>query len=261
MSRPALERWLVAHFLKLALPFPRAVAGDELVYAPLNMTTFFRLVGHVADLGYPAHWLSALLSSLCKGEITTTARAPRAVIMGSGSVGAMHKPRVMCFGPFAVEFAVLLSVWRHLLPFSLQLSGATLPYLSAVRQYHVSFSRQQVRMATAMGVPHFALFLGRPGLLDHQNLRDLLLDDELGDNSQTAATLRRAEPPSVHVVSVFSWNAKTATADSWFDEAVMAGMQSEGDWVAYIWRTDTWHVGLGPVPLKDGGVTAGMSWC
>lgn len=74
LSQPDLERWLHAHLLKLCLPYPRPPWGSAPVYAPLNLTTFLRLVVHRHGLGYPAQWLSGVLEDVCEGAITTTAR-------------------------------------------------------------------------------------------------------------------------------------------------------------------------------------------
>ncbi|KAJ3954397.1 hypothetical protein N0V92_009090 [Colletotrichum tropicale] len=56
MSRSALERWLYLHLLKICLPYHRPKLSDRPVHAPLNLTTFLRIVGHMHDVGYPAHW-------------------------------------------------------------------------------------------------------------------------------------------------------------------------------------------------------------
>ncbi|KAK7975788.1 hypothetical protein PG989_014251 [Apiospora arundinis] len=63
MPQPQLAKWLHAHFLKICLPYKRGRAFD-LVDAPLNLTVFIRLLIHVAELGYPAHWLSKLVGEL-----------------------------------------------------------------------------------------------------------------------------------------------------------------------------------------------------
>ncbi|KAK6845943.1 hypothetical protein PG987_001131 [Apiospora arundinis] len=63
MPQPQLAKWLHAHFLKICLPYKRGRAFD-LVDAPLNLTVFIRLLIQVAELGYPAHWLSKLVGEL-----------------------------------------------------------------------------------------------------------------------------------------------------------------------------------------------------
>lgn len=78
MPQDKFLHWLHSHFLKLCLPFPRSKGdGDPtMVFAPLNLTAFLRLVMHVSELGYPAHWISNLMESILSGQITTTARPP-----------------------------------------------------------------------------------------------------------------------------------------------------------------------------------------
>ncbi|KAJ0329692.1 hypothetical protein COL922a_012788 [Colletotrichum nupharicola] len=51
MSRSALERSLYLHLLKICLPYPRPKLSDRPVHAPLNLTTFLRIVGHMHDVG------------------------------------------------------------------------------------------------------------------------------------------------------------------------------------------------------------------
>ncbi|KAG0146775.1 hypothetical protein CROQUDRAFT_106917 [Cronartium quercuum f. sp. fusiforme G11] len=68
--------WLYTQFMKLCHPYPRPKFDQALVYAPLNMTVFLRLVGLVSELGYPAHWLSKLIDSILSVKIITTARPP-----------------------------------------------------------------------------------------------------------------------------------------------------------------------------------------
>ncbi|CCC08308.1 hypothetical protein SMACR_01856 [Sordaria macrospora] len=40
-----------------------------------------RLISQLHELGYPAHWVSGILSSICEGTITTTTRAPTAEVI------------------------------------------------------------------------------------------------------------------------------------------------------------------------------------
>lgn len=78
MPQTKFFHWLHSHFLKFCLPYPRCRGdGDpKLIYSPLNMTMFLRLVMHVSELGYPAHWISNLIEAILSGKITTTARPP-----------------------------------------------------------------------------------------------------------------------------------------------------------------------------------------
>ncbi|KAI0972462.1 hypothetical protein F4678DRAFT_61104 [Xylaria arbuscula] len=81
LPREKLFYWLYSFFFKLCLPFPRSVPHFTLVYAPLNMTVFMRLLGLVAELGYPSHWISSIVSAVASGEITTTTRTPTKYVL------------------------------------------------------------------------------------------------------------------------------------------------------------------------------------
>ena len=75
MPKAKLQTWLYRLFLKTALPVDKYMITDwELIYSPLNLTYFFRLCAHLHSIGYPAHWLSEVVSNLLSGTITTTAR-------------------------------------------------------------------------------------------------------------------------------------------------------------------------------------------
>lgn len=80
MPQNKFIHWMHAHFLKLCLPYPRPIFDQPPIYAPLNMTVFCRLIAHVSELGYPAHWISSLIQSILSGKITTSARPPAQVV-------------------------------------------------------------------------------------------------------------------------------------------------------------------------------------
>lgn len=124
LTRPALEKWLYAHFLKICLPYPRGWKEDldtSEGHAPLNLTAFIRLVCLLSERGYPSHWLSGILSVLCGGgpdaEITTTARPPVRVFTTSADVDAAFPSMKMTVAPWRAEFTTLLSIWSRLMPF------------------------------------------------------------------------------------------------------------------------------------------------
>jgi len=249
MPREQLARWLHTHFLKLYLPFPRAKWDDNQVFAPLNITTFFRLINHVSEVGYPAHWLSEILSTLCEGEIVTTARAPRSLVTDVDQALRIYPSRKLCLKPFMAEFKTLLAIWRRLLPFGLHLSHETIPNLRTIREFSINFPSCNTTYTSS---PNFVLVLKNRRYEVDEDLRRVLLDDETGDTS-TAAVEMRSEP-GIHVVSAFKWETETATATFWLEEGMMDDLQQKGhDWEVYIWRTDTWLKALGPVPLHEQG--------
>lgn len=247
MSRPALFKWLQAHFLKICLPHPRPQASMTLVYAPLNLTNFLRLLCHVASLGYPAHWLSTLIDSICSGDMSTTARAPRKQVLAPSDVDKTYPSRTMSVAPWTAEFTTLVAVWQAFLPFGL-LTKTPLPAPDAIAEYCIGLPGFS---ASNLHVPHFMLVfwnqksVGQPP----RNLRPFLLDDETGDSSERAKKIR-AE--GVHALTTFNWSSETNAATFWLRVDVVDRMIRE-DWKVYIWRTDTWD------SLTDGWLWSDVS--
>lgn len=112
MPRDRLERWLYAHFLKICLPAKRDPENEAAVYAPLNLTAVLRLLVHLAERGYPAHWLGTVLENLTSGTIKTTARAPRKEAWDVEDVSKIYTLRQMAVAPWAAELSTLVGVWN-----------------------------------------------------------------------------------------------------------------------------------------------------
>lgn len=242
LSRPALEKWLYAHFLKICLPYPREKFSDAPVHAPLNLTAFLRLVGHLSTLGYPSHWLSGVLSALCGdgsrgGEITTTARPPRSAVTTAADVDAVFPPLKMTVAPWTAEFTTLLSIWSRLMPFGFTAAPSALVAPGDISEYTVRFPEFH---ELQMRIPHFELVFRNLALVNAFSVLDfrrLLLDDEKGDTSDAAKKKKRE---GFHIVSAFKYVTDTRTASFWCRADVIRQMM-DGDWRVSIWRTDTWE--------------------
>ncbi|KAK8044163.1 hypothetical protein PG993_004187 [Apiospora rasikravindrae] len=238
MPRAMLTRWLHAHFLEICLPHPRgyeyepnAGGPNALVYAPLNLTIFMRLLVHVAELGYPAHWLSAIVNGLLNGEITTTARAPREPVLRPQDIDKVYPARKISVEPWRMEFSALVSLWQPVLPFGLVTSSslATSSPLPIHEIDEISVKLPPDTDYQAEYYPHYMLVFWNQEKLDTplSLLRPLLLDDEEGDKTTSA---RKARREVVRAVTTFRWSAKTKTATFWLHRKAMAEMV-EGDWL------------------------------
>ncbi|KAF6802552.1 tetratricopeptide [Colletotrichum sojae] len=214
MSRPALEHWLHSYLLKIVLPHRRPLGGDRPVLTPLNLTAFLRLVGMLHGVGYPAHWLSAILASVSAGSIMTTARPPREL---------------------KAEFTTLLSLWQRILPFGV---AAPVPTPEEVRECSVTFDEV---LGWHGRVPHFVLVFVNKSVLGDRKLvlPDLLQDDEEGDRSEVAA---RARESGLHVVTAFTYVTETKTAKFWMRGDVCDEVTQGESWEVCICREDSWEV-------------------
>ncbi|KAI0010631.1 hypothetical protein F4779DRAFT_577027 [Xylariaceae sp. FL0662B] len=246
MPRPSLSNWLFSHFLKLCLPFPRPQSGYTLVYAPLNMSVFLRLLDRMAELRYPGHWLSDIVTSLAAGEIITTARAPRKYVLTPAAVDKVYASRTINVKPWAAEFTTLTTMWRGLLPFGLMAPSKLLPPPETIAEYAITFPPI---IDADLNFPHFMMVFwnarkyGEPP----RNLRPLLLDDEDGDATTSAQKIRA---DGVRVLTTFTWVTKTNTATFWLRSDVVDAMVGE-DWEVYIWRVDSWVRLTGDLSLRS----------
>ncbi|KAH8904162.1 hypothetical protein BR93DRAFT_971230 [Coniochaeta sp. PMI_546] len=224
LPRPALEKWLYAHFLKICLPYPRERFSDRPVHAPLNLTAFLRLVSQLSERGYPSH-----------------------CYLPEADVDAVHPAIKMTVAPWRAEFTTLLSIWGRLLPFGFIAPPGALAQPRGIAEYSVSFPKfleEQTR------IPHFVLLFWDsqagdiPGM---GRMRRFLLDDEAGDTSERARDIKHR---GVHVFSTFEFVTDTRTASFWCRADTMREMMG-GDWKVFIWRTDTWERVTQGVSVKD----------
>ncbi|KAI1499416.1 hypothetical protein F5X99DRAFT_389871 [Biscogniauxia marginata] len=253
LNRASLERWLHAHFLKLCLPFPRPHFSDVLVYAPLNMTASIRILVHAASL-YPRHWIFSIIAGLSTGSISTTARAPRKYILNRVVVDKVHEPRTISIQPWTAEFTTLVTMWSIADRLGLVAPRKLLPAPGSIRQYSVTFPPFR---AADLSVPHFAMVFwntqkyGEPP----ERLRTLLLDDEKGDTTTSAAKIRA---DGTVVLSTLGWVSETYTASFWLRSDTAEAMARDR-WTVYIWRIDSWTRLTKGLPLRE-ALVRGNSW-
>ncbi|KAK7991439.1 hypothetical protein PG988_000233 [Apiospora saccharicola] len=254
MPQASLMWWLCSHFLKICLPYRRdpAFHPDGLVFAPLNLTMFMRLLVHVSELGYPAHWLSALINNLLAGHLTTTARAPWRQVLKPQDIDKAYPPRTMSVEPWRVEFAALVSLWQPLLPFGLVTPSDLLTPADDIHEYTVKFPAFFHHESSH--VPHFMLVFWNQQKMEKPpaNIRSLLLDDEDGDTTNSAQFVRREV---VRVVTTFNWSTDDRAATFWLRRSDMEEMVRK-DWVLYVWRSDFWDKQSTGLSLKSAEVTS-----
>jgi len=271
LPRPALEKGLHAFFLKICVPFPRSTVTMSPVYTPLNLTAFLRLIVRLADVGYPAHWLSGILADLCSGAIKTTARAPRAVITTPEHVNAVSPQLSMSTAPWAAELSTLLSIWSPLLPFGLTAPRAHLVAPADIAEYSVSFPH--LRDNTQLRLPHFVLVLWKspkveggvaappPGSLLHSILREDEMSDRLADlELESGLSKNDMKRDFIRVFTTLSYDCKTKTVTFWSRVDAMQKIQEEKQWEAFIWRVDRWTRVTGGVKVSEASVTMGRRW-
>jgi hypothetical protein len=245
MPKAKLQIWLYRLFLKTALPVDKYMITDwELIYSPLNLTYFFRLCAHLHSIGYPAHWLSEVVSNLLSGTITTTARPPRSEPLEPREIDAARKPLAQSVAPFTAELSTLAAMWQLLLPFGM-LSRHIAP-VESLRKYTIAFAK------VSQEVDAYPLFIlvfhkGTAIPVSHElNMRGILLSDEDGSEEHDHREFRERR---VNILSTWTWHRDSRTAMFWLREDEMRRMKEEG-WQVCIFRSDNWKPQSGSRPVE-----------
>lgn len=188
IPRERLETWLYRLLLKLATPsHKQAIQSYVLIYSPLKLTIFCRLLSHLGNVGYSAHWLSGVLDNLLEGKITTTARPPRLTPMKIKETKASMPVLTQSVELFVAELSTLASMWQPALPFGVL--STKIPRRQDVRKYRIKFTNVS---AEVDNVAFFVLaFFNTLMLPTQSSFRTLLLDDETGQKDSQVSTLRK----------------------------------------------------------------------
>lgn len=255
MARSMTENFFQAHLLKVYLPYPRTKYCTSYdVRTPLNPTVLFRLLIHFHKMGYPAHWLSEILGNMLEGVITTMSRAPSQMVMTVKEALKSHPSISTCTNPWLAELSTFASIWQHLLPFGLLFNGNLLPALDSIKSYSIKLPPPPKEDCLARAVFALVFWDCSRGSLPY-DLRKILLDDEHGDRSTSARSIRES---GVHVLTTFKWLQEANTASFWLRSDAIDTMQ-QGDWKVYIWRLDEWKRVTTGVSVRE-HIQAGAAW-
>ena len=252
LSRESLETWLYRLFLKIAIPEERRMRDYTPIYSPLNLSVFIRLCGHLRSNGYPAHWLSGVLSSIVSGKISSRARPPRSLPLKIREVRAKMPVLERSTAPFVAEMTTLLSMYQISLSFGVL--APQLPTIDAVRKY--AYTLDEVPLHPVPEPNHFVLVFFdaydlKPNTID---LRHYLLSDETADDSSQAERIRER---GLHILTTWNWDRAGKPVTFWLRQDVMEEMK-KGVWAVSIWRTDNWDYQSKPCnvsEVKDMGAT------
>jgi hypothetical protein len=252
MPREKLETWLYRLLLKLGIPsHKQAIQSYVLIYSPLNLTVFYRLLLHLSNVGYPAHWLSGVLDNLLGGRINTTARPPRSDPLMIKETKARLPALTQSVKPFVAELSTLASMWQPALPFGLL--STNIPRRQDIRKYRLAFTNVSGEVDN---VATFVLAFFKTLLLPPKSaFRTLLLDDEEGQKDSQVSTLRKE---GLHIVTTWEWSRSSKTATFWLRRDVMEEMLRSQRWGVMIWRTDNWTHQSSPHTLDV--VDTGETW-
>ncbi|CRG86658.1 RNA-directed RNA polymerase L [Talaromyces islandicus] len=242
LPRADLTRFLYIHFFKLALPYGRSLSDNDMrnyVQPSLNLTCFFRLLIHLHELGYPAHWLADVLSNILDNHVVTTARPPRSHPLRLQELSDhSNSPAEVCVGPFVSEMSTLTVLFQRILPFT-PVSNA-LPSVDMIHQYSMQLNWLELpknNETASMVLFFFDLEIHSPG----NRIRDELDSSSSASGSNTLKQFR--ENGCVVITSfVCTGRRNIRTVKFWMREDVMDRIhQQHQHWTCAVWRADDWQ--------------------
>lgn len=256
MSRYELDKLVYGHLLKICVPYPRPVFSGSPVHAALNLTSLIRLMISLYELGYPAHWLQKAMACICAGVINTSARPPAQLVMRPEDIDARLPLKEFSVQPWAAEFSTMLSLWRPLIPFGLELMNDVLAPLEGISKYSITFPTYPEENEN---LPHFMLVFWNEEagytMAPPSNLYSLLSGGD-GDGQASAADIRAK---AIVCSTTFSFHTASRTAQFWMRSDKIEEMK-KGKWKAFIWRTDKWTAVTRGVDVSTGVAVVQNGW-
>lgn len=262
LPREALTKWLYALFLKFALPTDRTnMHFSNLIFCPLNLTIYFRVLLRLHESGYPRHWLATALANIVSNTVKTSARPAETAPLEIEEVQRENPVRKVTTAPYAPEMSTLATIFQPMLPFSI--ISSALPKADDIHLYTISFSSLHVNYDQDRQ-PIFALIFYNDHMLKpvigerHPaalNWR-LLFYRACGHESDELAQLREN---GLVLWSSFEWERRKERASVWMRKDFGDKCLSSRDWCVGMLRTDIWRLVTMTAQAKD-VMVKGKKW-
>lgn len=152
--RTKVTKWLCGILFKISLPADRSSQDwNILIYAPLNLAIFIRILIHLHELGYLAHWLSEALVQILEDQVTTFARPPETSLTIAEARRGNPTKRLTT-APFITEMVTLTAMSLPSLPFGVITSA--LPNVAHIYRYKIAF-KLLTQFGDGISLPVFVL--------------------------------------------------------------------------------------------------------
>ena len=119
-SKADLIHFIHSSFFRLALPVHnRSSHLPQTIREPLTISSLFRVLTRLHEVGYPGHWLSEALEPLLSDTLVTRARPTPGHTLPLTSLPALATNARVSVAPFLPELLVATSLWAPVLPFQI----------------------------------------------------------------------------------------------------------------------------------------------
>jgi hypothetical protein len=260
LPRAELSRWLIQVFFHIAIPAEREIRSMARINTPLNLTAFIRLLVRVVEIGYPPHWIGAVLEDILDNKVYTNARIPESAPVTSHELTKDWPRLSISTRPFIPEMQMLLATWARILPFGVVTSVHKVPRPEHIFEYKFKlekplFRDEFVNVLALVFYPETALEKLLKSASSYSTLShsEVMIRDVLaGKGTDTPEKKRMRE--NVWVVSTFWWDYTTREVRLRVKEGWIENMRREDRWVASLFRTDDWTPCTFPTSLRGGNL-------
>ena len=262
LPKEAFTKWLYALFLKFALPTDRFdMQYNDLLFCPLNLTIYFRVLQRLHESGYPRHWLATALANIVANTVTTSARPADTAPLEIEEARQDHPFRKVTTAPYAPEMSTLTTIFQPMLPFSI--ISSALPKPDDIHLYTISFSSLHVNYRHSQ-MPMFALVIFNNNLLkksigerDPTTLNWRLLFYNAAEFKSN--DLDQIRENGLILWSSFEWERRKEQVSVWMRKDFGDKCLSSRDWCVGMLRTDVWRLVTKTGRAKD-VMVQGKKW-
>lgn len=258
LPRAELNRWLIQVFFHIAIPAEREIHSMARIHSPLNLTAFIRLLVRLVEIGYPAHWVGAVVEDILDNKVYTNTRIPESAPVTIHEL-TREWPRIsISTKPFIPEMEMLLATWCRVLPFGVVTETNKIPRPERIFEYKFKlekplFRDEFVNVLALVFYPETALEKLLKSASSYASNPDVMIRDVLtGKGIETPEKKRMRD--SVWVVSTFWWDHTKREVKLRAREGWIENMKREDRWVANLFRTDDWTPCTYPTSLRGGNL-------
>ena len=269
VQKEPLGKWLYAVFFKIALPTDRRLMNfRDLIFSPLNLTIYFRLVLRLWELGYPSHWLSAIIANIIANTVITSARPAKSAPLTIEEVKRQNPVKKVTTAPYAAEMSTLTTQFQPMLPFTIVTTA--LPKARDIYEYIISFSASHVLYKDGHFPVCALLFYNNQALGEvvGEQAEAMINWRPLFDNEfETGAARYPGQAQQLHNLresylslwSTFNWHRNVEEAHIQMRHDFADRMMRDRNWRVGILRTDIWRLASRTEAVKE-AMVRGRQW-
>jgi tetratricopeptide (TPR) repeat protein len=229
-SQDTLLHWLRKLFLGIAFPAPRSIFSMCAEASPMNWNSFCKVIEYLLFRGVPTHWLLRFLQDLssspflrCKADKPKQSPDPVPVPSDSPDQLKTHK-----ITPFQNEFKAILSIWA---------ARPTFPFVPSLPLDVTTFmlrGHKRIGPEALLTMPSLTLVLTVP---DTSHFESLSFYEELANNRANC--------------HIFYCLKSQCSHDILFVASRQFIHSLSPDWVAIVFRSDSWTTESYPIPVHQ----------